>query len=184
VVPTGDRAAGAGVEVRRLVPADADAWWALRLRALRDHPGAFGASYEEARDRPVEERRRDFATRSGGPERLILGACLPAGGPLAGSVGCLREDWPKERHKASIWGMYVAPEARGRGVGQALLGAAVEQARRWEGVEQIHLAGAADNDAARRLYRAAGFVVWGREPHALKLPDRYVDEEHMVLVLA
>ena len=170
-----------GVEIRRLGIEDVDAFWALRLRALRDHPGAFGSSYEESRERSPERVRRDFAARNTGPDHATIGAFLD--GRLIGMVACSREDGLKDRHKAFIWSMYVAPEARGRGVGRALMDAAVATARSWDGVEQVHLAVASDNEGARRLYRACGFTTWGVERHALKLPERYVDEDHMVLWL-
>jgi ribosomal protein S18 acetylase RimI-like enzyme len=38
-------------------------------------------------------------------------------------------------------------------------------------------------EAARRLYRALGFEVYGYEKHALKVGETYVDDEHMVLWL-
>src|SRR5881296_2401614 len=100
------------IVIRRLSLDDVASWWALRLRALRDHPGAFGSSYEEARDRPLEMVRADFAARNTGPESVVVGAF--DGDSLLGMVGCFREQGAKERHKAFIWGMYVAPEARGR----------------------------------------------------------------------
>ena len=38
--------------------------------------------------------------------------------------------------------------------------------------------------AAAALYRSLGFAAFGREPNALKIGDRYLDEEYMVLRLA
>jgi RimJ/RimL family protein N-acetyltransferase len=37
--------------------------------------------------------------------------------------------------------------------------------------------------SARRLYEAAGFRSWGREPRALQWEGRFVDEFHLVLDL-
>jgi ribosomal protein S18 acetylase RimI-like enzyme len=51
-------------------------------------------------------------------------------------------------------------------------------------VEQVHLGVAATNEPAVRLYQSMGFVEYGREPRAIKLPDRYVDEFLMWLRLA
>jgi RimJ/RimL family protein N-acetyltransferase len=64
-----------------------------------------------------------------------------------------------------------------------LLDAAIARARAWPGVEQIQLAVMTENAPARRLYLAAGFEVFGLERRALRVGDRYVDEEHMVLHL-
>jgi hypothetical protein len=87
-------------------------FWRVRLRALREHPDAFGMAYEEVRDRPLAEVAADLRTRYTGRDSVILGAF---GSELIGLAGCFRMEGRKSAHKALIWGMYVAPEARGRG---------------------------------------------------------------------
>jgi ribosomal protein S18 acetylase RimI-like enzyme len=164
--------------LRPLEPRDAEAWWTLRLPALRDHPGAFGSDYEEMRVRPLEERLQEFVSRCTGPERTVIGAF--DSDALVGVVGCSRQEGAKARHKAMIWGMYVAPQVRGRGAGRALVEAAVETARSWSGVEEVRLTVASDNEGAKRLYHACGFETYASEPRALKLTDRYVDEDYML----
>ena len=163
-----------------MTEADAEAWWTLRLRMLREEPGAFGSSYEDAIGRTPDEvatRHRQTVTD---PDAFVLGAW---GATLVGAVGFRRDSGLKMRHKGMIWGMYVAPEARGLGLGRRLLDAAVERARGMVGVEQVYLAATVGNSAARALYRSSGFVVYGVEPRALKLGDAYLDEELMTLAL-
>ena len=98
-----------------------------------------------------------------------------------GMVGVIRAARVKVRHKASLWGMYVSPRARGQGAGRALLDAAIGQVRAWPGVEQLELGVTDVAVAARTLYEAAGFRIWGREPRALQWEGRFVDELHLVL---
>ena len=64
-----------------------------------------------------------------------------------------------------------------------LLEAAIARARETPGVEQLILAVVTVNTPARNLYLSLGFEPYGREPLALKLGDRYLDEELMVLFL-
>lgn len=52
---------------------------------------------------------------------------------------------------------YVAPDKRGRGLGRALLDAAMELARE-EGADRIELGTNEDDAAARAVYEAAGFT--------------------------
>jgi GNAT superfamily N-acetyltransferase len=86
----------------------------------------------------------------------------------------------KQRHKATIWGMYVQPHARKRGVGRALLSAAIEHARVW-GLDQLQLSVTEAAPEAKRLYEAGGFRPWGQEPRALHWNGRFVDEYHLAL---
>jgi RimJ/RimL family protein N-acetyltransferase len=83
-----------------------------------------------------------------------------------------------------IWGMYVTPAARGRGVGATILRAAVERARSWPGIAQVHLSVTETSKEATRLYASEGFREWGVEPRALHWDGRFVAEHHMVLDLA
>ena len=59
-------------------------------------------------------------------------------------------------------GLAVLESARGRGVGSALLGALVANARAL-GMRGLSLSVEDGNDAARRLYERAGFEVCGRD---------------------
>jgi ribosomal protein S18 acetylase RimI-like enzyme len=79
--------------------------------------------------------------------------------------------------------MYVAPEARGRGIGRALLQAAVDHARTREGLHRIGLAVTTTNAPARGLYRAFGFAGYGVEPDAYRIDGRSYDSELMTLAL-
>ncbi len=168
------------MEVRPLTEADSAAFWTVRLRAFREHPMAFGSSFEEERDAAptaVVSRFRDEWVVGG----VMLGAFVE--GQLVGTVGVGRSARRKERHKATIRAVYVAPEVRGRGVARALLVAAIERARSMVGIEVLQLSVGTDNLHARSLYASLGFETYGIERHALKIEHQYVDEALMALRL-
>jgi ribosomal protein S18 acetylase RimI-like enzyme len=79
-----------------------------------------------------------------------------AGAELVGSVHV-----DESRHGFGEIGMAVAREWRGRGVGSALLTAAIEWARE-RGLHKLSLSVFAHNAAAIALYRKFGFVEEGR----------------------
>ena len=168
------------MRLRPWTEADAAIWRELRLRMLREHPDAFGSAYEEQATWPLDR----FAQRlreADAPDNFLLGAFESE--ELVGSVGLGREQGAKARHKAMIFSVYVAPEARGRGVAQALFAEVIARARAVPGLEQLQLGVTTPSTAARGLYASLGFVPYGIEPHALKVGDRYLDEELMVLWL-
>jgi len=164
--------------VRKLDRDDAEAWALLRQEALEAHPLAFGATIPEDPKTLVES----FLTRlTSNGESAVFGAFIDDS--LIGIAGVRRNPGGKERHKASIWGMYVTAGSRRKGVGDLLLRTAIRQARSWAGVEQVRLAVSEVAEGARRLYERNGFQEWGREPRALRWEGRWADESHMVLDL-
>lgn len=170
------------VRIRALTGADAAEFQVLRLSALRTDPDAFGRTYEEERDMPLSVlvQRLDG---DGSSTAFVLGAVGDEGGALHGVAGCMRQTALKERHKAMVWGMYVIPEARGRGVGGRLLDAVIARAAAWDDVEQLTLTVVPVNECARGLYLNRGFVSYGVAPRALRYDGRYNDLEYMWLPL-
>jgi len=166
--------------IRQLSENDAAEFRALRLRALLECPEAFGSSYEETAAQPAESLTRRLRSDPDAPDNFFLGAFDPT---MIGMIGFHRETRLKTRHKGSIQSMYVASEARGKGTGRALVERAVAEARQQSGIEQITLLVVATNEAARVLYASCGFEVYGVEPRALKVGDRYFDEDLMILRL-
>lgn len=167
------------MEIRLLTEQDYDAWWHLRLNALRNAPHSFAESAEEHASRSMEETRRSF--RALNPENFIVG--LFEDGELAGMAGFYRHKHTKFRHKGTIWGVYVRPESRGKGAAMAMLKELIRCAKKISGLEQILLVVAATQDGPRKLYQSLGFTKYGVEPRSLKVGDQYIDDELMVLYL-
>ena len=166
------------MELRTLTSDDAAIYWPLRLRALREEPYAFGSSYEDAKDRPLEEIAKQLA---GEGDDFTLGAFEQ--GLLVGIVTFHRPSALKELHTANVFGMYVAAEAQGRGIGGALLDTLLARARALPSLEQIYLAVVTTQAAARTLYASRGFEPYALVRRGLKVGDTYLDEEAMVLWL-
>lgn len=157
-------------------------WWAIRLRALRDHPDAFGQPIDEAMRLSAAEAMDQFRTRWDSGDNRTFGAFDRGGAPL-GMTGVVREIRPRNRHRMSIWGVYVVPEARGRGISSALLDRALAHVRNTPGVLQVHITAASHNTVAIRAYERAGFIRVGRLPRVDLFPDgTTIDDDLMVLM--
>lgn len=162
------------LEIRRLTAEDAALFRDLRLTALQRSPEGFASSYEAEKD-------RDVAWFAGRLKDAVVFVAFRDAAPL-GMAGFKVHDTPKMAHKGMLWGMYVAPEARGLGVGRRLVQAVLDYAQ--GKVEQVQLAVTAENPSARALYEAMGFEVYGVEPRSLKVGDRYWDDLLMARAVA
>jgi GNAT superfamily N-acetyltransferase len=160
------------IDVRRVTQ---DQWQQLRdvrLTALRDHPEAFGSTYEReiAFDEPTWRARTQssamfFAMHDDEP--VGLAACFYDPEDCA----------PDERLVVSVW---VASAHRGQGVVGLLLDEIIKQARD-DGATALLLDVALTNDSARKAYLRAGFIPTG---HTKPLErDSEILEETMRLPL-
>jgi RimJ/RimL family protein N-acetyltransferase len=161
------------MQIRRLEPADAERYRALRLRGLRDHPDAFTSSFEEESRRPLA----DTEHRLSGTARASMWGAFE-GDQLAGVFGFEREARLKNSHKATLIGMFVAPEFAGRGVGHVLVNAVMQGARE-AGIALLVLTVTQGNERARALYARAGFQTFGIEPDAIRVAGASFGKEHM-----
>jgi ribosomal protein S18 acetylase RimI-like enzyme len=165
--------------IRTLSPADASAFHTLRLRALREEPQAFGSAYEDELTRTPEQIVARL--QAGNPDSHVFGAF--DGEELVGLAALWREVGQKMRHRASVHAVYVAPEARGRGIARQLIDHIIAHARDLDGLRDVALAVTVGNAAARQVYLAAGFVPYAIEPRHLCIDGVYYDFEHMILDL-
>ena len=128
-----------------------DDWQAMRdirLEGLRDAPDAFASTYDrETAFEPDEWHRR--AARDGSFFVFIPGLAEPAG--LVGG-------FEQEPGVAELVSMFVRPQARGHGVGEALVDAVVAWAKD-KGAASVHLWVTESNKPAIRLYERCGFTV-------------------------
>lgn len=164
----------------RLGPGDAGRYWVLRKRMLEESPWAFSSDVETDRAREPEAFARRLAEGLARGGFGVMG-CADEGGALTAAAGLMRRPKRKIEHRAEIWGVFVRPEARGKGLGRAVVGAAVRELLSWRGVDSVGLSVSVRSGEALKLYESLGFRVWGREPDCLRVGGVSYDELHLVL---
>jgi ribosomal protein S18 acetylase RimI-like enzyme len=160
------------MHIRLLTEHDWQTWKALRLEALKNVPEAFYSSYEE------ESTLADEVFREILQNNAIFGAF--DGDMLIGCMAMGIFAGFKRKHQGVVWSTYVKPQYRGKKVGDALLEAVINHAKTT--VKQLQLSAHTENQSALRLYQRHGFEVYGTEPRAIKIGDRFYDECLMMQV--
>ncbi|QAS51741.1 GNAT family N-acetyltransferase [Halobacillus litoralis] len=166
------------MQTRELNGSDAARYYELRLEALLTNPDAFITTYEQEKQRP--DPIKSTADRLDSKTSRTFG--LFSEETLVGVVTLIKEAHPKFAHKASIVAMYITPENRRKGGAELLIQEVILFSQAIH-LEVLHLSVVTDNQPAKKLYEKLGFESYGVERKAIKLPDRYLDEEHMALFL-
>ncbi|MSU61326.1 MAG: GNAT family N-acetyltransferase [Pedosphaera sp.] len=111
------------------------------------------------------------------PGLIQLVACREA--EVVGILGLhTNPNLPRRRHAARI-GMAVRDDCQGRGIGSALLAAAVDLADNWLNIVRLELDVYIDNEPAVRLYQKFGFEIEGTLRQFAFLGGVFVDAYQM-----
>jgi ribosomal protein S18 acetylase RimI-like enzyme len=153
----------------------------IRKEAFRNEPEAFGSDYTSYNATPLLDKEHFFEKVINYPFSYVIGAFLE--NELVGIAGFTCHSAVKRRHKGVLWGMYVRPNHRHKGVARRLADIIMRSAKEDARCEQVLITVSPPGSLAHRFYEALGFILYGVEYRALKLEDEYVDEVLMMRVL-
>ncbi len=169
-----------GLEIRLMRETDLSAYKTLRDAMLSRHEEAFTSDAAAEREREAESYR----SRLSGAGHCLFTLLAWEGPQLLGALSAERDGRAKIRHIAHIVGMMVDEAAQGRGLGRALMQAALALLAQDEALQLVTLSVTRSNTRARKLYEHCGFSRYGRLQGAIVLPDgRVLDKDLMVLRL-
>ncbi len=155
--------------IEHLIPDDAERFRKIRLASLWESPQAFSSTYQQIVSLPSEawpEQLRNlptFIAVQDGQDAGVIRATINPGHPDI----------------AYLISMWVAPEARGQGIGEALIEAVADWARS-QGLKQLALDVSDDNEPAIVLYRRKGFKATGESNNFLP-PREHIVEIRMAI---
>lgn len=159
-----------GYEIRALGKGDLQKFRTIRLEALQLAPMAFGSSFDVENAYSDGMFARHLEQVNG---NVIIGAFEDE--QLIGIAGLYRHERMSERHRGTLWSLYVSPTARGRQLGKALVEKVIEYAK-----EQFVILNAkvvSTNEPAKRIYHELGFNTYGLEPKSLLVQGQYLDQD-------
>lgn len=161
------------IEIRPAELADVDA-----LTRLFSHRNAYSQTLQLPLQNTDVWRQR--LTRNDDTQHMLVAL---VSGELVGNLGITRLTRPRRAHVGQI-GMAVRDDWQGKGVGTALMQAALDLADNWLGLRRLELDVYVDNERAIALYRKFGFEIEGtHRAHAIR-DGVYVDSLSMARIVA
>jgi putative acetyltransferase len=158
-----------GLHIRRAEPEDYLAVWEI-YSGPKAYAGTLQLPYPS---------REQWRQRLASPEDGTFNLVAVVGDRVVGNLGIHTfPQKPRRRHVGTI-GMGVHDEWQGKGIGTALMQAAINLADHWLNLTRLELEVYTDNEPAIRLYEGFGFEREGTlRQHAFR-DGRYVDSYAM-----
>jgi putative acetyltransferase len=160
------------IEIRRVEPGDYKA-----VCAVHAQPNALAGTLQLPfpSEESWKERLAKFGERDYG-----LVACVES--EIVGMLSLHSGPWSTRRAHVGYLGMAVHDKWAGKGVGSALMKAAIDLADKWLNLARLELTVYTDNQAALRLYKKLGFEIEGTHRKYAFREGAYVDAYTMARV--
>jgi GNAT superfamily N-acetyltransferase len=155
--------------IRALKPAEWLVVRDFRLASLKDCPGAFALSYDEAATWSPEQWQAEISA----PTHQIFG--MFDGGVMIGITAAFTWRGDPTGKTALLAMSYILPLYRGRGLSRLLYEARLRWIRRRPKFEKVIVSHRASNETSRRANQRHGFVRMKAEPH--KWRDDVTEDE-------
>ena len=146
----------------------------LRLEALKNEPSSFSSSYEDSLKSPNDKWKEELQ-KSHNEDSIVM-FFAKDGGRLVGMIGAFWQDKEKTKHIGNIFGVYVNPGYRGKGIGKLLMEAILNKLNDMPQIEKIKLGVVMQQTPALKLYEKYGFKIIGKCTKELKIGNEYYDE--------
>lgn len=124
----------------------------IRLAALQSDPSVFGSNYEKE----SKFGETYWRARLSGTDNAVF-MLFDSSNPI-GITGISIDRADPDRKSAVLWGSWLAPEYRGRGLSKIMYRARLDWAANHPTVEKIIVSHRASNLASKRANQKHGFV--------------------------
>lgn len=139
------------VKILQLTPERWEEYKTLRLESMQQDPQAFGDKFKEWSEYSDEKWQK----RPKDPDKIILMA--EDNNKFVGIIAVHIDHLNENEHEAHIWGMYITPVFRGKGISKMLMNELIEKLKSIDGLHRIELMVSAEQEAAIKSYLSSGF---------------------------
>ena len=157
----------ADIFIRHVESRDADA-----LRKINTHPDIYGNTLQLPH--PSEDMWQERVQKTQNIRQLV--ACIED--KVVGHLVLETMDNPRRSHVATF-GISVASEYRGQGVGSTLIREMISLCDNWLRIDRIELTVFTDNSSGIALYERFGFIIEGKAAKFAFRNGEYVDIYYM-----
>jgi len=144
------------VNIEQLNNSDWQEYKSLRLQALQTDPQAFSSSFARESAFPDEKWQQRLRNANEGTTSCMYFARLD--GKLVGMIGGFRDEDDQKNHSAQIWGVFVSPNERGKGIAKKLMAALIDKLSQNPDIHTLKLEVNTDQKSAGKLYESFGFA--------------------------
>ncbi len=141
----------------------------IYLEELKTEPIAFLNSYYKISKLPDSEWQKRIKERS----KDIYFA--ENNGEIVGMAGITFGEAPKNNHTVSLWGVYVKPSFRGKGIAQKILRELLKDLKDKK-IVKVNLGVVVTQKVARKFYKSLGFKKSGYLHKEFYVKGKYYDE--------
>lgn len=153
----------------------------IRLEALKTNPTAFLNTFEDVKKYPEEKWRKQLEQSQKRDGAFFLFAF--DGKKVIGMNGVYWVKKPVIKHVAEVFGVFVNPNYRDKGIGKRLMEEVISEIKKNPQFTKIKLGVNAENIPALKLYESFGLKIVGKLEKELKFGERYYNELLLELII-
>lgn len=155
----------------------------IRVEAIKTNPEAFANILQDVLSDP-DKKWQGFLELSKKLDGELMLFALDDSDQVIGMLGAYWVQKPKLKHIGNVFGVFVKPEFRGKGIGTNMLMELIKELRKVPQLKKLKLEVVADEIPAIKLYKKVGFKEIGISKEDLFQPETNTYSDLLIMEMA